>query len=160
MCAIQTSSSPMLEPLKCVCHTALRFAVVLLQLQSSCPPLVESAILAYQRDPSVPGVNNITFPKHEVWDGREYEGSIHYIDFSTRMAGGENLFESGYVVQKLDTYKVKPAVGTQVLVSVLHVCLRLVPTLELGRLQTSRLHPCAAVSLATGALHPGHDVSC
>eukprot|EP00878_Enallax_costatus_P000800 GHUV01000924.1.p1 GENE.GHUV01000924.1~~GHUV01000924.1.p1 ORF type:complete len:786 (+),score=186.91 GHUV01000924.1:228-2585(+) len=84
----------------------------LAKLQYSCPPLVKSAILAYQRDPSVPGVNNITFPEHVSWDGKDYEGSIHYSDFSTRMAGGENLYESGYVVQKLDTYKLCERVVT------------------------------------------------
>jgi hypothetical protein len=47
-------------------------------------------VLAYQRDPLVPGVNNVTFPKVVVWDGVTYYDNILYSNFSTRVAGGEN----------------------------------------------------------------------
>lgn len=67
---------------------------------------MKPAILAYQRDASVPGVNNITFPELVTWDGKNYTGNILYNDFSTRMASGENLYESGYVVHKIHSYKV------------------------------------------------------
>jgi hypothetical protein len=79
----------------------------MLQLQSVCPPLVESQILAYQRDPTVPGVNDIRFPEQTVWDGVAYNRTIHYVDFSTRMSVGENVADGGYVVHKNNTYKVR-----------------------------------------------------
>eukprot|EP00882_Tetradesmus_deserticola_P001883 GHRQ01002019.1.p1 GENE.GHRQ01002019.1~~GHRQ01002019.1.p1 ORF type:complete len:668 (+),score=301.75 GHRQ01002019.1:1063-3066(+) len=77
----------------------------LAKVQSSCPPLNEKQILAYPRDPRVPGVNNITFPGPWVWDGAPYNYSILYIDFSTQMSIGENADDRGYVVHKRGSWK-------------------------------------------------------
>lgn len=48
------------------------------QLQTSCAPLVQKNILAYARDPTVPGVNEIEFPPSVTWDGVQYDGPILY----------------------------------------------------------------------------------
>ncbi|KAF6257949.1 hypothetical protein COO60DRAFT_1626631 [Scenedesmus sp. NREL 46B-D3] len=77
----------------------------LAKVQSSCPPLNEPQILAYQRDPTVPGTNVITFPGSVAWDGIPYNYSIRYLDFSTRMSVGENADDRGYVVHKRDSWK-------------------------------------------------------
>jgi hypothetical protein len=77
------------------------------QVQTSCAPLVKKNILAYQRDPSVPGTNVIDFPEVVDWDGKAYIGNIVYRNFSTRMAVGENVADAGYVVHKLGSYKVR-----------------------------------------------------
>ncbi|WIA29581.1 hypothetical protein OEZ86_012073 [Tetradesmus obliquus] len=73
--------------------------------QSSCPPLNKPQILAYLRDPTVPGNNVITFPGPIAWDGVGYNYSIHYVDFSTRMSVGENAADRGYVVHKRNSWK-------------------------------------------------------
>jgi hypothetical protein len=77
-----------------------------LQDQSSCPPLNKPQILAYPRDPTVPGTNDITFPGPISWDGVAFNYSIHYVEFSTRMSIGENAADGGYVVHKRDSWKV------------------------------------------------------
>jgi hypothetical protein len=77
------------------------------QDQSSCPPLNQPQILAYPRDPTVPGNNVITFPGSVLWDEVPYNYSIHYVDFSTRMSIGENAADRGYVVHKRDSWKVR-----------------------------------------------------
>lgn len=85
-----------------------------LQVQSSCAALVKKQILDYTRDPTVPGVNVITFPDTNIWDGSNYtvpnNYSIHYVDFSTRMATGENA-DRGYIVHKRDSWKVGQKCG-------------------------------------------------
>jgi hypothetical protein len=78
-----------------------------LQDQSSCPPLDKSQILAYPRDPTVPGSNVITFPGSMLWGGVPYNYSIRYHDFSTHMSIGENAADRGYVVHKRDSWKVR-----------------------------------------------------
>jgi hypothetical protein len=77
-----------------------------LQLQYSCAPLIQKNILAYTRDPAVPGVNDILFPKTVQWNGVQYNDNILYRDFSTRMTVGENVAGAGYVVHKRGSWKV------------------------------------------------------
>lgn len=76
------------------------------QLQTSCPSLVKKNILAYVRDDTVPGVNDIGFPPTVVWEGVTYHDPIVYKDFSTRMGVGENVADRGYVVHKRYSWKV------------------------------------------------------
>lgn len=93
----------------------LRCAVfAILQLQTSCPPLVQKSILAYVRDDTVPGVNKIGFPGTVVWDNVTYSDPIVYKDFSTRMAVGENVADRGYVVHKRYSWKVRRGGGGMV----------------------------------------------
>jgi len=77
-----------------------------LQLQYSCAPLIQKNILAYTRDPAVPGVNDIVFPKTVQWNGVQYNDNIWYRDFSARMTVGENVAGAGYVVHKRGSWKV------------------------------------------------------
>lgn len=39
---------------------------------------MQKNILAYARDPTVPGVNEIEFPPSVTWDGVRYNGPILY----------------------------------------------------------------------------------
>eukprot|EP00775_Hariotina_reticulata_P010179 gene10179-10339_t len=78
----------------------------LAKLQYSCAPLVPWNILAYPREATVPGVNDIVFPKTVLWDGDVYNDTIYYKDFSTRMTVGENVAYGGYVVHKRGSWKV------------------------------------------------------
>lgn len=75
------------------------------KLQTSCPPLKQKQILAYVRDDTVPGVNDIDFPATTVWENVTYDEPILYKDFSTRMAVGENAADRGYVVHKNHSWK-------------------------------------------------------